>query len=283
MTQPSPTPTVTLCADDYGLAPGVSRAIRDLIVLGRLNATGCMTGSAYWPEAAKDIAPLADRADIGLHITLTEQRPLGPMPSLAPGGTLPTVESVIKRAVTGRLDRAEIAAEVNRQFDAFEAEMGRAPDFLDGHHHVHQLPTVRDVVLDVWRDRMGGRGWVRSCWEPPLAILSRRVDAVRALIISELGRGFRRMLVRAGVPHNGSFRGVYDLSDRVPYGDLFRAFTDSPAPRTLVMCHPGFVDDALKAADRLTGQREVEFRFLASEECGKSLADRGIRLARLSA
>ena len=33
---------VWLCADDYGLSPGVNRAIRDLIERGRLNATSAM-------------------------------------------------------------------------------------------------------------------------------------------------------------------------------------------------------------------------------------------------
>lgn len=30
---------IWLCADDYGISPGVNRAIRDLIERGRLNAT----------------------------------------------------------------------------------------------------------------------------------------------------------------------------------------------------------------------------------------------------
>ena len=33
---------IWLCADDYGLAEGVNRAIRDLISRGRLNATSVM-------------------------------------------------------------------------------------------------------------------------------------------------------------------------------------------------------------------------------------------------
>ena len=33
---------IWLCADDYGLSPGVNRAIRDLIARGRLNATSVM-------------------------------------------------------------------------------------------------------------------------------------------------------------------------------------------------------------------------------------------------
>ena len=33
---------IWLCADDYGISPGVNRAIRDLIKRGRLNATSVM-------------------------------------------------------------------------------------------------------------------------------------------------------------------------------------------------------------------------------------------------
>ena len=33
---------IWLCADDYGISPGVNRAIRDLIENGRLNATSVM-------------------------------------------------------------------------------------------------------------------------------------------------------------------------------------------------------------------------------------------------
>jgi predicted glycoside hydrolase/deacetylase ChbG (UPF0249 family) len=274
-------PAITLCADDYGLAPGVSEAILALIDMGRLQATGCMTGSPHWPTAAPLLRALEHKADVGVHLTLTEQAPLGPMPSLAPNGKLPRVATLIKRAVTRRLDKAEIAAELERQVDSFEAHFGRPPDFLDGHHHVHQLPVIGEVVLDLWRRRMGGKGWVRSCVEPLPAILARGIDPIRASIISTLGLGFRRRLKAEGVPHNTSFRGVYDLSGRVPYATLFRRFTDAPGPRTLAMCHPGKVDDALRAADCLTDQREVEFAYLASESCALSMAERGVSFRRL--
>ncbi|TAN62418.1 MAG: ChbG/HpnK family deacetylase [Magnetospirillum sp.] len=273
---------ITLCADDYGLAPGLGRAIRALIGAGRLQATGCMTGSRYWPDEAVLLKTLEGKAQFGVHLTLTDQRPLDEMPDLAPGGKLPTIGTMVKRAVSRRLDRAEIAAELERQVDAFEAAMGRAPDFLDGHHHVHQLPIVRDVVLDLWRRRLKpSGGWVRSCWENPLAIMERGIDPVRATIIAMLGLRLRWMLKAAGAPHNRSFRGVYDFSGKVAYAELFRRFTDRPGPGTLVMCHPGEVDDALKACEWLTDQREVEYRFLASEDCAASLRERGITLTPL--
>src|SRR3981081_2194938 len=42
MTDAAPPRRIWLCADDYGLSPGVNRAIRDLIERGRLNATSVM-------------------------------------------------------------------------------------------------------------------------------------------------------------------------------------------------------------------------------------------------
>lgn len=276
----SPRPSLTLCADDYGIAPGVGTAIRALIAAGRLQATGCMTGSPHWPAEALLLKPLEGKARFGVHLTLTDHRPLGAMPATAPQGRLPGVGEMVKRSLTRRLDRAEIAAELERQVDAFETAMGRAPDFLDGHHHVHQLPVVRDCVLDLWRRRLSPTGgWVRSCWENPLTIWRRGIDPVRATIIALLGLGFGRKMRRMGVPHNHSFRGVYDFSGKIAYAELFRRFTDNPPPGTLVMCHPGLVDDALRACEWLTDQREVEYRFLASDHCPLSLADRGLTLA----
>lgn len=275
-------PSLTLCADDYGLAPGIGRAIRALIDSGRLQATGCMTGSPHWPAEALLLKPLEGKAEFGVHLTLTDHKPLGPLPDLAPEGRFPPVGALVKRAVRRRLDRAEIAAELERQVDAFEAAMGRAPDFLDGHHHVHQLPIVRDVVLDLWRRRLRPTGgWVRSCWENPLKIWARGIDPVRATVIAVLGWRLRRKLVAAGAGHNRSFRGVYDFSGRVPYSRLFDGFTDRPGPATLVMCHPGEVDEALRACEWVTDQREVEYRFLHGDECARSLSRRGLVLVPL--
>lgn len=277
----SSTSTITICADDYGLTPGVSLAIRDLILKRVLHATGCMTGSPHWPEQAQLLKPLDGLAHMGLHVTLTEQVPLTALPHLAPNGKLPPVDRLIIQSWRGRLDRAEIAQEINAQFDAFVAAFGRVPDFIDGHHHVHQLPIIRDVILDIWQNRMERQGWVRSCWESPITLMRRGIDSVRASIIALLGLEWHRIMQRHRIPHNHSFRGVYDLTDRVAFGTLFTTFLDSPAPHSLVMVHPGQVDEALLAVDSLTHQRENEYAFLASENCTKILDQRGLSLSKL--
>ena len=72
---------IWLCADDYGISPGVNRAIRDLIENSRLNATSAMVvGPAIGRDEVNALTAAAKanpRCAIGLHVTLTAPfRPL---------------------------------------------------------------------------------------------------------------------------------------------------------------------------------------------------------------
>ena len=69
------------------------------------------------------------------------------MSRFAPTGELPAFGRVLRGALSGRLPLAEIADEFRRQIDAFAAAMGREPDFLDGHQHVHAFPGVRHALF----------------------------------------------------------------------------------------------------------------------------------------
>jgi len=274
---------IMLCADDYGLAPGIGAAIRDLIELGRLSAASCMTVSPFWPEEAARMRPLADHADIGLHLTLTDQRALGPMPRLAPHGRLPGLRNFVSRAMRRALDRAEIAAEVERQLDAFEKAMGRAPSHLDGHQHVHQLPIVRDVVIELYQRRLAGSGtWLRYCDEPTGSALS-RARPFDGLMVSLLGRRFARRARGLGIPGNRRFRGIRNFAIRKGYSELFRSYISPAPPGLLVMCHAGLSDAALRAADPVTDAREDEYRFFLSNDFPEALREAGVRLARFAA
>jgi predicted glycoside hydrolase/deacetylase ChbG (UPF0249 family) len=72
---------IWLCADDYGISPGVNRGIRQLIERHRLNATSVMTvGPSIGREEVRALQTAAagsPRCAIGLHVTLTAPfRPL---------------------------------------------------------------------------------------------------------------------------------------------------------------------------------------------------------------
>ncbi len=273
---------IVLCADDYGLAPGVGRAVRELAAAGRVSAVSCMAISPSWLEEASRLSGVRGDVDVGLHLTLTDQAPLGPMPRTAPGGRLPPFRVMLRRSYAGRLDREELRAELARQHDAFVEGRGREPDFLDGHHHVHQLPIIRELVADLFRRRLSNPdAYVRTCAESVSAILRRRVSVWRHLAFAAPDLGLRRVLARHRIPSNRGYSGAYDFSPRVPYAVLFDRFVSEARDGMLINCHPGFVDAALVESDSLTSGREREREFLAGPEFLETLARRRVVLDRL--
>lgn len=274
---------VILCADDFGLAPGVSDAICGLIAAGRLSATSCMTALPGWRVHASDLRSVVSRApaDVGLHLTLTDQPPLTRASQLCEGDRLPPLSRLLPRALAQRLDRGAVLGELRAQLDAFEDVWGAPPDHLDGHQHVHVLPGVREAVVDeLLRRYPAGRVWVRDCRESLGRSLTRRVALPKALLIGTLGAGLHRLLRSSGLPGNDGFAGLHDFSGRVLFRRLMQAFLAQPGPRPLVHVHPGRVDAALLACDSLTAPREVELDYLASADFPADLAAAGLHPAR---
>ncbi len=268
---------VALCADDYGIAPGVGVAVRGLLARGRLSATSCMAASPHWPEEAEKLKALAGREgtfEVGLHLVLTDQAPLAAMPKTAAGGRLPPLPRLLGLAFSRALDGAEIAAEMERQLDRFEAAWGAPPAFVDGHQHAHQLPVIRRALLDLYERRLRPHGTrMRYCVRPVADILAAGVAVPRALVIAALGRAWARLGRAARVPGNRHFAGVRGPAENQPFGDQLRSWLATARPGTLIMCHPGSVDEALIAADPLTTPREGEYAFLAGEGLPRLLAE----------
>lgn len=269
-----------LCADDYAMAPGVSRGILEALDAGALTATSAMTTMEAWPRAAAALLPFADRADLGLHLNLTLGRPLGPMPRLAPAGTLPGVGALIAGARRGTLPLDELAAEIDRQLEAFHAATGRPPDHVDGHQHVHVLAPVRRLLLDALRSR-GWSPWLRDSSDRPLRILRRRSTPVKAAAVALLARGFAGATSGAGLATNEGFAG-FSAFDATPYAAQFARFLVAPGSCHLVMCHPGYVDATLQALDPVVASRERELAFLLSPRFPELLNAHGAILERLA-
>ena len=263
-----------LCADDYGLSPGVNRAIRDLIERGRLNATSVMVvGPAIGRDevgALQAAAAKSPRCAIGLHATLTAPfRPLTMHFQPIEGGQFPAFPKLLRAGLLRRLDPEIIRAELLVQLAAFSELFGRPPDFVDGHQHAQLFPQVRDGFLAAVKEAAPG-AWVRQGGrELPLA---QRLGAPKALVLDILSAQFRKRAARAGIAFNPGFAGAYDFSQEPDFGALMGRFLERLPEGGLVMCHPGFVDDILVSLDPLTTQREREYAFLAGEHFPPLLA-----------
>jgi chitin disaccharide deacetylase len=271
---------IWLCADDYGISPGVNRAIRDLIENGRLNATSAMVvGPAIGRDEAnalKASAKASPRCAIGLHATLTAPfRPLTMHFRPIEGGLFLAHTTLLRRGLMGRLDSELIHTELTVQLETFADLFGRPPDFVDGHQHVQLYPGVRKAFLAAVKEA-APNAWIRQCGRNRSWVQG--LDQPKALVLDVLSAQFRRRAARAGLAFNPAFAGAYDFSKEPEFGALMRQFVQGMPEAGVVMCHPGIVDDVLIGLDPLTVQREREYDFLRGEQFLPLLATNEVTL-----
>jgi|SRR5829696_6556345 chitin disaccharide deacetylase len=252
-----------LCADDYGISPGVNAAIRDLVTRGRLNATSVMVVAPSLSKAELSALTAAGRCAIGLHLTLTGPfRPLTADFTPLANGAFHPVAAMLRLALLRRLDPGTLRREVDAQITTFTAALGRPPDFIDGHQHVHLFPKVRDAVLDA-AGRLAPSAWLRQC--ASVLPLRHRLNDPKGLLIDVLSRAFRGRANQLGIATNPAFAGTYTYRPDADFPRLFSGFLKDLPEGGLVMCHPGHVDAELERLDPLTTLREREYAHFCSD------------------
>ena len=220
------------------------------------------------------------RVAIGLHLTLT-----APFRPLSDGfrAAARTARSCRSRrcwraALLRRLDREALdGRDRDARSRTFVTPFGRAPDFIDGHQHVHLFPQVRDALLD------GRQGAGAERLGAPVRPRRRRSPSGsrdrKGLLLDVLSKRFRARAAALGVRTNPAFAGTYDFNDDADFAALFPRFLDGLPDGGVVMCHPGFVDAELRRLDPLTTLREQEYAYFAGDAFPELLASHGVALA----
>ena len=269
---------IWLCADDYGISPAVSAAIRELVARRRINAASVMVVAPSFSasEATALHEAAASRAAIGLHLTLTA--PFHPLTNFAPrrnGAFLP-LNGMAVCALMRRLDRSQLEAEIASQFAAFRSAFGRNPDYVDGHQHIHVFPQISDAVLRVIKQQ-APQAWLRQCGRAASAPKS--LADPKGYILDALSARLRRLAAQHGLRTNPAFAGTYSFRPYADFAKLFDQFLDGLPDGGLLMCHPGKVDRELRELDPLTDLREREYTFFLGDHFPRLLAERGYALA----
>ena len=213
--------------------------------------------------------------EIGLHLNFTEDlghnRILHPLPKL------------ILLAYLRGLNRAALKWDIQRQFERFESVTGRMPDFVDGHQHVHQLPVIRDALLEVLNKRYGARKpWLRAT-RPPERWSSARLPLsvkFKAGLIASLGASSLSRLARThGYSQNRHLLGVYgfDMS-ATRYLRQMRIWLKHAEDGDVLMCHPSLSGPW---NDPLLGARFHEYQVLSGDAFAALVAWAGIKIGTL--
>lgn len=240
-------------ADDFGHSPGVSDGIVEAMTRGCVGTTTAMVARDGTLDAIARHAPqLAGR--IGVHLQLTGGRPLLPadeVPSLVgPDGSFPRHAAAVRHP-----DRREVEREWAAQIAAVR-DVGVEPSHIDSHHHVHALPMVTDAfVATAQRHDLPARGF-----DPSVR------DRLR-----EAG-------VRTADVFSGDFYGEHATLDGL-LDALRRAASTMTDTGTLeVMCHPGRVDDALRATSSYVDERAHELELLCDPDLPARIHDLGFEI-----
>jgi predicted glycoside hydrolase/deacetylase ChbG (UPF0249 family) len=264
---------IAICADDFGIEPGVDEAIVELCQKSRLSATSCLTMAPYFAEHAVRLKSLD--VDIGLHVNFTE--------SLGRQGLFLPLSNLIARSYLRQLPGPQVRQQIEGQFDAFEQHMGRAPDFVDGHLHVHQLPVIREVLVKVLSERYpDNMPWIRNTQPGKLSNGLPWMQRLKAHVIGALGaRSLSRSALQIGARINRDFFGAYDFSrPHPPYAAMLDAWLQHTSYGSLIMTHPA---KYVSAKDAFGQDRIEEYRVLGSEVFLALLEQHSLEVRRLSA
>ena len=273
-------------ADDFGYTRGVNRGIVEAHTRGVLTSSTLMAKGPAFVEAAQ-MATTMPQLSIGCHVVLIDGEPAldaGKVPSLTKERRFRDgLKSFAARALTGRIDAGEVAAEAAAQIRQLQSA-GIRVSHVDTHKHTHLFPQVLRPLLRAAKE-CGVRA-VRNPFGPRLPLQSSQLLARPNLWtrIAQMGilRGFAGRF-RAAVDHEGFITTDGTLGIEVTGAldeSLFHAIAKSiPAGTWEFVCHPGYNDADLQAAQtRLRESRETELRVLTLPGARELLAREGVQL-----
>jgi predicted glycoside hydrolase/deacetylase ChbG (UPF0249 family) len=254
-----------LNADDFGLTPGINRAIAELHSAGALTSATLMANGPAFDDAIR-IAHAQPSLGIGCHIVLTDGIPLSP-PETIPTLLGPdrksfraSVTDFFAAVLLGRVSPADIFRETQAQIDRIQ-QQGIPLTHIDTHKHTHILPQIARPLLDA-AERSGIQA-IRNPFEPRWSIALGKSPILRRLQLHSLRYLQPRFLalpqIRSGriVTTSGTL-GISATGQLDPT-TLRDTLNAMPTGTWELVCHPGYNDRDLDAVTtRLRVTREIE-------------------------
>ena len=187
-------------ADDYGIGPATSQAILDLAGRGIVTSAVLLVNSPFAEDAVQAWQRLRRPMQLGWHPCLTLDRPVLPaerVPSLVRGdGSFWPLRAFLSRWALGQLGAAEMAAELQAQYDRFVYLAGQPPALISSHHHIQLFSPVGKVLTQMLSEQRPRPYFRRPCepWRTLAGIPGAR--AKRTFLATFGRRQARRRIIR---------------------------------------------------------------------------------------
>lgn len=229
-------------ADDFGMANAVDLGIIKGHREGIITSASILAGGESAGHAAR-LAAENPGLGVGVHLCLTGIRPVldaAKLPTITKDGRLlPGPLAFMSRLSLGLVDKAEIRAELSAQVRR-AVELGITPTHLDGHQHLHVMPGVFPIVVEIARE-FGIRA-VRFPVGPSTGGMG-PVSALEKFFLESLAGNQRKRIATSGIVRPDRFYGLAQTG-RLTASDVVRIIKALPDGTSELMCHPGIRDDA---------------------------------------
>ena len=253
-------------ADDFGLTPGVNRAIAELHAAGALTSATLMATSAAFPDALR-LARAYPTLGIGCHVVLTDGTPTLPpeeIPSLLGPDRRsfrPALTSFYRAILTGRIREDDIFRESLAQITRLQ-NAGIRVTHVDTHKHTHILPRVARPLLRA--AEAAGVPAVRNPFEEPWSRSLGHASLLRRLEVAALHPPRRKFAalpqIRSGAIATTDGTIGISATGRLDTTTLAAILAHMPTHGTWeLVTHPGYNDaDLDRITTRLRAHRNTE-------------------------
>jgi len=275
--------TVIVNADDFGLCHAVNEGVAEAFDRGIVTSASLLAPGDAFDEAAA-LARARPALDLGVHLTLTQTRPLSPptdIPSLVTkeGRFPPDWRSFLARYLRGGVRRRHIETELRAQIERVR-QAGLDISHLDSHQHLHMLPGVLPIVV-----RLAAEYGVGALRYPNQrrshtvgggvgARLRRRAEGAALRLLCRSGR---RLVAANGLLVPDDFRG-FSEAGAWDEESLAGALSDLDGGLTEIGCHPG-ADDGIDDELHWGYHWERELRAFTSPEVAAAIEQNHVLLA----
>ena len=264
-------------ADDFGRHAEINRAVEQGLVHGCLRSATVMPGGAAFAGAI-DIARRHEALGLGVHFTLVDGNPILPpseIPSLVAedGRFLPDHTALLRRYLKGSVNLEEVRRELAAQLRKVEAT-GVPISHVDSHQHMHTLPGIIDIALDLASSARIGA--VRAPRTPLFAgAFGGLGQLVGRLGLSRLAQLAAVKAHRRGFGVTEHFSGIV-AGEAVSEAELLKLIAHLPQGTTEVMMHPGTCNEVLQEDSGWQHDFEEELRAITSPRVMAALREEEI-------
>ena len=242
-------------ADDFGLSNLVNKGILHCFNHGILSSTSLMANSEGF-ENATEIAKKF-KLKVGVHLNLTTGKSLTKQSSLT-GPNNSFLKHNIKMILLRKINLNDVKNELKMQIERVN-DYGLRPTHLDGHQHVHILPGVVNIIIELAKEFNIKK--VRLPFQTQTFIRTSFKRRIIGLIINHYALKAKKCFQKNSLKFPEHFYGLYETGS-LNTEKLKNFIINLNDGITEIMCHPGYHDPNLKL--KLKSERVTELKALTS-------------------